>query len=95
MLEVFQLKTILRRYCSWLCRYDLLMFVWHDGSQENLATSERATKAEKHLQHLKMVSGLCSCLSSSLLGIRFGIFTPTEAAICCSSVCNLHLNVCL
>ncbi|MBD1564660.1 TRAP transporter large permease subunit [Vibrio sp. S12_S33] len=58
-----------------------LMFVWRmTVSKENLDTSDKATKAEKHAA---LKDGVWALLLPVIIivGIRFGIFTPTEAAV--------------
>ncbi|CAH0528878.1 TRAP transporter large permease subunit [Vibrio hippocampi] len=58
-----------------------LMFVWRmTVRKENLETSEKATKAEKRAA---LKDGVWALLLPVIIiiGIRFGIFTPTEAAV--------------
>jgi tripartite ATP-independent transporter DctM subunit len=58
-----------------------LMFVWRmTVRKENLETSAKATKAEKRAA---LKDGVWALLLPVIIivGIRFGIFTPTEAAV--------------
>ncbi|CCN86025.1 TRAP transporter large permease subunit [Vibrio nigripulchritudo] len=58
-----------------------LMLVWRfTVRKENLATSDRATRAEKRAA---LKDGVWALLLPVIIivGIRFGIFTPTEAAV--------------